>query len=229
VSTLKFIMEHNQRVLHLSLEHIGIVGLSLIIATIIGVPLGIMITKYKNLAKPVLNTANVLMTIPSIALFGIMLPVLAMVNLGLGKVPAIIALVLYSQLPIIRNTYTAIKNVPPAVVDAGKGMGMNRWQLLKEIEIPISIPLILAGLRTAAVMNIGIAAIASYIGAGGLGVLIQQGINRVYPEMILSGAILVSLLAIIVDGGMGLFEYLVTPKGIKIQRKLVQWESSLKN
>ncbi|OQY01278.1 MAG: choline ABC transporter permease [Desulfobacteraceae bacterium 4572_130] len=222
-------MEHNQRVLHLSLEHIGIVGLSLIIATIIGVPLGIMITKYKNLAKPVLNTANVLMTIPSIALFGIMLPVLAMVNLGLGKVPAIIALVLYSQLPIIRNTYTAIKNVPPAVVDAGKGMGMNRWQLLKEIEIPISIPLILAGLRTAAVMNIGIAAIASYIGAGGLGVLIQQGINRVYPEMILSGAILVSLLAIIVDGGMGLFEYLVTPKGIKIQRKLVQWESSLKN
>lgn len=213
-------MEHYQRVLYLSWEHVWIVGLSLIIATIIGVPLGILITKHEELAKRVLNAANVLMTIPSIALFGIMLPILAVVNLGLGKVPAVIALVLYSQLPIIRNTYTAIKNVPPAVVDAGKGMGMNKWNLLWEIEIPISIPLILAGLRTAAVMNIGIAAIASYIGAGGLGVLIQQGINRVYPEMILSGAIMVSILAIVVDGGMGFLEHMITPKGIKIQRKL---------
>jgi osmoprotectant transport system permease protein len=213
-------MEHYQRVLYLSWEHVWIVGLSLIIATIIGVPLGILITKHEELAKRVLNAANVLMTIPSIALFGIMLPILAVVNLGLGKVPAVIALVLYSQLPIIRNTYTAIKNVPPAVVDAGKGMGMNKWNLLWEIEIPISIPVILAGLRTAAVMNIGIAAIASYIGAGGLGVLIQQGINRVYPEMILSGAIMVSILAIVVDGGMGFLEHMITPKGIKIQRKL---------
>lgn len=213
-------MENYQRVLYLSWEHVWIVGLSLIIATIIGVPLGILITKHEELAKRVLNAANVLMTIPSIALFGIMLPILAVVNLGLGKVPAVIALVLYSQLPIIRNTYTAIKNVPPAVVDAGKGMGMNKWNLLWEIEIPISIPVILAGLRTAAVMNIGIAAIASYIGAGGLGVLIQQGINRVYPEMILSGAIMVSILAIVVDGGMGFLEHMITPKGIKIQRKL---------
>jgi osmoprotectant transport system permease protein len=213
-------MEHYQRVLYLSWEHVWIVGLSLIIATIIGVPLGILITQHEELAKRVLNAANVLMTIPSIALFGIMLPILAVVNLGLGKVPAVIALVLYSQLPIIRNTYTAIKNVPPAVVDAGKGMGMNKWNLLWEIEIPISIPVILAGLRTAAVMNIGIAAIASYIGAGGLGVLIQQGINRVYPEMILSGAIMVSILAIVVDGGMGFLEHMITPKGIKIQRKL---------
>ncbi len=220
MSTLRFLMEHYQRVLYLSWEHVWIVGLSLIIATIIGVPLGILITKHEELAKRVLNAANVLMTIPSIALFGIMLPILAVVNLGLGKVPAVIALVLYSQLPIIRNTYTAIKNVPPAVVDAGKGMGMNKWNLLWEIEIPISIPVILAGLRTAAVMNIGIAAIASYIGAGGLGVLIQQGINRVYPEMILSGAIMVSILAIVVDGGMGFLEHMITPKGIKIQRKL---------
>ncbi len=222
MSTIRFLMEHYQRVFYLSWEHIWIVGLSLIIATMIGVPLGILITKHEELAKRVLNGANVLMTIPSIALFGIMLPILAVVNLGLGKVPAVIALVLYSQLPIIRNTYTAIKNVPPAVVDAGRGMGMNKWDLLKEIEIPIAIPVILAGLRTAAVMNIGIAAIASYIGAGGLGVLIQQGINRVYPEMILSGAILVSILAIVVDGGMGFLEHMITPKGIKIQRKLIE-------
>lgn len=219
-STLGFIVDNHQKVFHLTWEHIWIVGLALAIAILIGVPLGILITKREDLSKPVLNTANVLMTIPSIALFGLMLPILAVWNLGLGKVPAIIALVLYSQLPIIRNTYTAIKNVPPEIVDAGKGMGMNRWELLVEVEIPISIPVILAGLRTAAVMNIGIAAIASYIGAGGLGVFIQQGINRVYPEMILSGAILVSVLAIFVDGGMAILERILTPKGFKIQRGL---------
>ena len=222
MSTLQFMMSRYDRVFYLTWEHIWIVGLALVIATLIGVPLGVLITKHEQLAKRVLNAANVLMTIPSIALFGLMLPILSVVDMGLGKVPAVIALVLYSQLPIIRNTYTAIKNVPPAVVDAGKGMGMNKWELLKELEIPISVPVILAGLRTAAVMNIGIAAIASYIGAGGLGVFIQQGINRVYPEMILSGAILVSLLAIVVDGGMGLLEYLITPMGIKIQRKIMR-------
>jgi osmoprotectant transport system permease protein len=148
-----------------------------------------------------------------------MLPLLSVVGYGLGKVPAIIALVLYSQLPLIRNTHTAIQNVPPALVNAGRGMGMNRWQLLSGVQIPLAIPVILAGLRTAAVMNIGIAAIAAYIGAGGLGVLIQQGIDRVYPVMILSGALLVSLLALIVDGGLALLERLVTPTGIKVQRR----------
>ncbi|MBN1830139.1 MAG: ABC transporter permease [Deltaproteobacteria bacterium] len=219
MSTLQFIIDNYSEVIVLSWDHIWIVGLALIIAAAIGVPLGIFITGHKQIAARILNFANILMTIPSIALFGIMLPVLSLVNLGLGKVPAVIALVLYSQLPIIRNTYTAIKNVPHAIVDAAKGMGMNKWELLREVEIPLATPVIIAGLRTAAVMNIGIAAIATYIGSGGLGVYIQQGIDRVYPEMILSGAILVSLLAIIVDGLMALLERTVTPKGIKVQRK----------
>ena len=220
MSTLQFMVDNFDEVMYLSWEHIWIVGIALLIATPIGIFLGIVITKHEQLASRVLNGANILMTIPSIALFGLMLPVLAIVNMGLGKVPAVIALVLYSQLPIIRNTYTAIKNVPPSLVDAGKGMGMDKWKLLRELEIPLATPVIIAGLRTAAVMNIGIAAIATYIGAGGLGVYIQQGIARVYPEMILSGAILVSLLAIIVDGGMALLERLATPEGIKVQRKL---------
>jgi len=220
MSTLRFMVDNFEEVLYLSWEHIWIVGIALLIATPIGVVLGIVITKYEQSASRVLNGANILMTIPSIALFGLMLPVLAIVNMGLGKVPAVIALVLYSQLPIIRNTYTAIKNVPPSLVDAGRGMGMGKWKLLRELEIPLATPVIIAGLRTAAVMNIGIAAIATYIGAGGLGVYIQQGIARVYPEMIVSGAILVSLLAIIVDGGMALLERLATPEGIKVQRKL---------
>lgn len=220
MSTLQFMADNFKEVLYLSWEHIWIVGLALFIATPIGVVLGIVITKHEQLAPRVLNGANILMTIPSIALFGLMLPILAVVNMGLGKVPAVIALVLYSQLPIIRNTYTAIKTVPPHLVDAGKGLGMGKWKLLRELEIPLATPVIIAGLRTAAVMNIGIAAIATYIGAGGLGVYIQQGIARVYPEMILSGAILVSLLAIIVDGGMALLERIATPEGIKVQRKL---------
>ncbi|MBW2672545.1 MAG: ABC transporter permease [Deltaproteobacteria bacterium] len=220
MSTLRFIVDNFDEVMYLSWEHVWIVGVALLIATPIGVVLGMVITKYEQFACRVLNGANVLMTIPSIALFGLMLPVLAIVNMGLGKVPAVIALVLYSQLPIIRNTYTAIKNVPPSLVDAGRGMGMGKWKLLRELEIPLATPVIIAGLRTAAVMNIGIAAIATYIGAGGLGVYIQQGIARVYPEMILSGAILVSLLAIVVDGGMAMLERLATPEGIKVQRKL---------
>lgn len=220
MSTLRFMADNFDEVMYLSWEHIWIVGVALLIATPIGVILGIVITKHERLASRVLNGANILMTIPSIALFGLMLPVLAIVNMGLGKVPAVIALILYSQLPIIRNTYTAIKNVPPSLVDAARGMGMDTWRRLRELEIPLATPVIIAGLRTAAVMNIGIAAIATYIGAGGLGVYIQQGIARVYPEMILSGAILVSLLAIIVDGGMAMLERLVTPEGIKVQRKL---------
>jgi osmoprotectant transport system permease protein len=220
MGTLNFILKNIHTVLFLTWEHIYMVGVSLIIATLIGVPLGIMITKNENMAKKVINGANIMMTVPSIALFGLMLPVLALIGEGLGKVPAIIALILYSQLPIIRNTYVAIKNVSPSIRDAGKGMGMNRWELLKEVEIPIAIPVIVAGLRTAAVMNIGIAAIAAYVGAGGLGVYIQQGIDRVYPEMILAGALLVSILAILVDGLMALAERMLTSRGIQIQKRL---------
>lgn len=222
MSVLQFISDNLTQVLFLTWEHVFMVGISLIIATAIGVPLGIAITKNEEIAKRVINSANIIMTVPSIALFGLMMPALALFNQGLGKVPAIIALVLYSQLPIIRNTYVAIKNVPPSLRDAGIGMGMNKWELLKEVEIPIAVPVIIAGLRTAAVMNIGIAAIAAYIGAGGLGVYIQQGIDRVYPEMIISGALLVSLFALLVDGLMAGLEHLATPTGIKIQKRMGQ-------
>jgi len=220
MGVLHFIEKNLHQVLFLTWEHIFMDTVSLIIAMAIGVPLGILITKKMNLAKRVINSANIIMTVPSIALFGLMMPILALIGQGLGKVPAIIALVLYSQLPIIRNTYVAINNVPPSLRDAGKGMGMNSWELLKEVEIPIAVPVIIAGLRTAAVMNIGIATIAAYIGAGGLGVYIQQGIDRVYPEMIVSGAVLVSLLAIVIDGFMAGVEHLLTPKGIQLQKRL---------
>lgn len=219
MSTLQFLLNNVDRSIFLLIEHLCLVGSALMIAASIGIPLGILITRNEAAAKGVINMANVLMTIPSIALFGMMLPVLSIFNLGLGKVPAVIALVLYSQLPIIKNTYVAINSVPAAVVDAGKGMGMSKWQLMKEVQLPIAMPLIISGLRTAAVMNIGIAAIAAYIGAGGLGVFIQQGIDRIHQEMIIAGAVLVSALAVGVDAGMALLEKCLTPKGMKTQSR----------
>lgn len=219
MSVLNFIYKNADRCWFLIWEHIWIVSLSVFLATIIAVPIGIVITRNEPLAKKIINAANILMTVPSIALFGLMLPILSVFGHGLGKVPAVIALVLYSQLPIIRNTYVGIKNVPSELVEAGKGMGMGNWTRLKEIEIPLAIPVIIAGLRTAVVMNIGIAAIAAYIGAGGLGVFIQQGIARVYEEMILAGAVLVAALAIFVDLFMALIERILTPKGLIVSRK----------
>jgi osmoprotectant transport system permease protein len=219
MNVLEFIYRNADRCWSLTLEHIWIVFFSVFLATVIAVPTGIAITRNERIARKVINAANILMTIPSIALFGLMLPVLSIFGQGLGKVPAIIALVLYSQLPIIRNTYTGIKNVPLSLVEAGKGIGMGRWARMKEIEIPLATPVIIAGLRNAAVMNIGIAAIAAYIGAGGLGVFIQQGVARVYEDMILAGAILVALLAIIVDLLMALLERMLTPKGLMVSRE----------
>lgn len=219
MNVLEFIYKNSDRCWSLTLEHIWIVFFSVLIATVIAVPTGILITGNERIAKKVINTANILMTIPSIALFGIMLPLLSVFGHGLGKVPAIIALVLYSQLPIIRNTYTGIKNVPPSLIEAGKGIGMGRWSRMRQIELPMAVPVIIAGLRTAAVMNIGIAAIAAYIGAGGLGVFIQQGIARVYDEMILAGAILVALLAIFVDLFMAIVERVLTPKGLVVSQE----------
>lgn len=214
---VNFVHENMDQLLFLTAEHVWIVAVSLAIAMVTGIPAGIAITRNKILAKKVLDGANILMTIPSIAMFGLMLPVLAPYGMGLGKVPAVIALVLYSELPIIRNTYIAIKNVDPALVDAGRGMGLTRWRLMWEVELPLAVPVILAGLRTAVVMNIGIGAIAAYIGAGGLGVFIQQGISRAYEEMIIAGALGVSMLAIVADSFMGLLQNLLTSKGIKLQ------------
>lgn len=219
MNVLLFVYKNSERCWSLTCEHIWLVSISLFIATLLAVPTGIIITRHERFASRVINTANIFMTVPSIALFGIMLPILSVFGHGLGKVPAVIALVLYSQLPIIRNTCTGIKNVPRELVDAGRGLGMNRWIRLRQVELPMAIPVIIAGIRTAAVMNIGIAAIASYIGAGGLGVFIQQGIARAYEEMILSGALLVAAMAILVDLLMALIEKWLTPEGLLLERK----------
>ena len=197
-----------------TVEHIALVGVAVGITTLTGVPIGIAITKNQRVAQSVLYLASIIVTIPSIALFGIMIPVLSLIGHGIGYVPAVIAVLLYSQLPIIRNTYTAINNVNPALREAARGIGMSPNQRLRLVEIPLAIPVIMAGVRTAVVLNIGVMAIAAYIGAGGLGTFISRGISQSDPRQLIVGAIAVSLLAIIVDYSLLYLQKRLTPKGM---------------
>ena len=192
--------------LNLTWEHIRLVGLAVGVAILFGVPLGIYITQKETLANLVLSVAGIIMTIPSIALFGIMIPILSIIGQGIGFLPAFIALVLYSQLPIIRNTYVAIKNVDAGIRDAAIGMGMTTTERLFKVEIPLALPVIMAGIRTAVVLTIGIGAIAAYIGAGGLGVYIARGISTSFETMVKVGALSVSVLAIAADLLLGLIQ-----------------------
>ncbi|MDO9110355.1 MAG: ABC transporter permease [Desulfatirhabdiaceae bacterium] len=211
----QFFVQNWQQTLELAWQHAWIVSISVIIAMATGVPIGIWITFHEKAAETILYIAGIIMTIPSIALFGIMIPLLSIFGHGIGTVPAVVALVLYSQLPIIRNTYAAIKSVDPNIIDAGIGMGMTRWQVLGKVQLPMALSVIFAGLRVAVVMSIGIGAIAAYIGAGGLGRFIFMGINQTYGAMIQSGAIAVSVMAIAVDILFGFIENLLVSKGLR--------------
>lgn len=211
----EFIQMYWSELLKMSLDHIKLVGLAVGVAILTGVPFGIYISQKESLANLVLAVAGIIMTIPSIALFGIMIPILSVINQGIGFLPAFIALILYSQLPIIRNTYIAIKNVDPSTRDAAIGMGMTTWERLYKVEIPIALPVIMAGVRTAVVLTIGIAAIAAYIGAGGLGIYIARGISTSYQVMVQVGALAVSILAISVDFILGRIQKKLSPKGMR--------------
>lgn len=210
----RFLEVNAFRILELTIDHAILVSLAIVVALLIGIPLGIYLTTNQYLADTVLQIASITLTIPSIALFGVMIPIFSIINQGIGFVPAFVALVLYSQLPIIRNTYTGIKNVNPEMRDAAIGMGMKTHQRLLRVEIPNALPVIMAGVRTAVVMNIGIAVIAAYIGAGGLGVLITQGISRNDNYMIISGSIAVAILAIIADSILLLIQKRFTKKAL---------------
>src|ERR1700712_464319 len=190
----EFMQQQSDKLFTQTLQHIGLTFISLFIAVLIGLPLGIWIARKKQFSGAVLGIAGVLQTIPSIALLGFMIPLL-----GIGPKPAIVALLLYALLPIIRNTYTGITGVDAAVKEAATAMGMSQWQILFKVELPLAMPVILAGIRTATVINVGVATLASYIAAGGLGEFIFGGISLNNTNMILAGAIPAALLAIIFD------------------------------
>jgi osmoprotectant transport system permease protein len=190
----QFMAQQSDKLLTQTLQHIGLTFISLIIAVLIGLPLGIFIARKQKLSGPVLGVAGILQTIPSIALLGFMIPLL-----GIGAKPAIVALLLYALLPIIRNTFTGITGVDASVKEAAEAMGMSKWQILFKVELPLAMPVILAGIRTATVINVGVATLASYIAAGGLGEFIFGGISLNNTNMILAGAIPAALLAILFD------------------------------
>ncbi len=201
-----------------TLDHLWLILVSNSFAVFIGVSLGIFIAGKgrEEVADTVLYLAGIMMTIPSLALFGLLMPLLSAMNLpSLGFLPAVIALILYGQLPILRNTYTAIREVDPAMIEAGRGMGMTSRQILFKIKLPLAVPVIMAGLRNAVVINIGIATIAVFIGARGLGVPIFRGLRTSRTDMIITGAVFVSVLALLVDGLLALAEKKFTPEGLK--------------
>ncbi|HEX7390845.1 MAG TPA: ABC transporter permease [Acidiphilium sp.] len=215
MGTVHYIHENFALILFLTGQHIEIVGVAVGLAVLTGVPIGIAITLNRHLADAVMYVAAVIMTIPSIALFGLMIPALSLINEGIGYVPAVIAVLLYSQLPIIRNTYAAITNIDPALREAARGMGMRPLQRLLQVEIPLAVPVIMAGVRIAVVINIGVTAIAAYIGAGGLGTLITQGIDNTDRPELITGALAVSILAVCADYGLLGLQRWLTPPGLR--------------
>lgn len=190
--------------------HIQLVFFSMILAVVIAVTLGIVITRFPSLVTGVLGSAGIMQTIPSLAVLGFMIPIF-----GIGVKTAIAALFLYSLLPIMRNTYTGIKDVDPAIIEAARGVGMTNMQILFKIELPLAIPIIMAGIRTAAVINVGNATLAAFIGAGGLGDFIFLGITRGIDGLILLGAIPAALLAIVLETFFSAVERWTTPEGLK--------------
>jgi osmoprotectant transport system permease protein len=204
MNVVRFILQNHAQVLELTMEHLWLVGLSTILAVLVGVPLGIVISRHTSLNKLVLASANIIQTIPSLALFGFLLPVP-----WLGERSdrlAILALTLYALLPIIRNTYTGIRSVDPAVLEAGRGMGLTDSQLLFQVELPLAVSVILSGIRVAIVISVGLATIAAAIGAGGLGEFIFRGLAMVDDRVILAGAIPAAILALAADLGVGWLE-----------------------
>lgn len=197
-------MERKEFFLTLFIQHIYLTFLAILIITVIGIAVGIYMTRNKVLAGFIMGTVNIIYTIPSIALFGFLVALT-----GIGNKSALIALCIYGLLPVIRNTYVGINEVDPFLIQAATGMGSTDRQLLLKVQIPLALPVIFAGFRTMVVMTIALGAIASFIGAGGLGVAIWRGITTNFPEMTFAGSLLVAGLAFVVDFILGLVERLM--------------------
>jgi len=209
----QFVVQNRAQVGELTLEHLWLVAASTVLAVLIGIPLGIWITRWPPANKPVLGIANVIQTIPSLALFGFLLPA-PWIGARADRM-AILALTLYALLPMIRNTYSGIKGVDPAIIEAGRGMGLTDWQLLLQVELPLALGVIISGVRVAAVISVGVATIAAAIGAGGLGEFIFRGLAMVDNSVILAGAIPAAAMALLADVGFGWLERKLSPHQIR--------------
>ena len=218
IEVYQFITRHPELLAEWVFDHLCISFVAIGAGIIIGITVGVYITgrQRTQLAEIVLYIAEIMMTVPSLALFGLIMLILSSIGLSaIGFLPAVLTLIFYGQLPILRNTYTAINEVDPATIEAARGMGMSGRQLLFKVKLPLSLPVIMAGLRNATVLIIGITAIAALIGAGGLGVPIFRGLRNARIDLIIVGGVSVSLLALLVDTLMAFVERWITPKGLK--------------
>lgn len=213
---IDFLQTNGNELLLKTWEHIYISYLAVLLGIIVAIPLGVALTRTPRLAQWVIGAVSVLQTIPSLAILAFFIPFL-----GVGTVPAVVALFLYSVLPILRNTYTSVKEVDSNLIEAGKGMGMTTWERVRGIELPLASPVIMSGIRVSSVYLIGWAALASFIGAGGLGDFIFSGLNLYDPLFIIAGAVPVTILALLTDVIFGRIEKIVTPKGIRTHEKTV--------
>ncbi|MCK5577594.1 MAG: ABC transporter permease [Dehalococcoidales bacterium] len=205
-------------------QHVFLFGISVTIGSLIGIPLGIWANRSRRAERPVFFIANITQTIPSLALFGLIIAPLSALTMalpflreigirGIGTAPALIALVVYSLLPIVRNTFVGLRQVDPAVIDAGAGMGMSRFQVFRRVKLPLAAPLVAEGVRIASVQAVGLTTVAALIGAGGLGFFVFQGLAQAAPDLIILGTLPIIALALIVDAVMRVIVRLVTPKG----------------
>ncbi|PTG78938.1 choline ABC transporter permease [Staphylococcus chromogenes] len=210
---MNFIANNASDLFSKTMEHLYISVIALIIAIIVSVPLGILLTRTKRLAKVSLTVASILQTIPTLAVLALMIPLF-----GVGKVPAIIALFFYVLLPILNNTIIGVESIDKNVREAGKSMGMNEFQLMKDVELPLALPMILSGIRLSSVYVISWATLASFIGAGGLGDYIFNGLNLYDANMIITATILITVLALLVDLILSRIEKWIVPKGLKVSR-----------
>lgn len=209
-SLIEFLQSRDDQIIELLVEHIQLTLIAVGFSILVGIPLGILIARYRNLSKPIIGIANIIQAIPSLALLGFLVPFL-----GIGSKPAIIMVVLYSLLPIVKNCYTGLVNIDEDLLEAAKGMGMTARQVLVKVQLPLATPIIMAGIRISAVTAVGLMTIAAFIAAGGLGYLVFSGVQTVNNNMILAGAIPACILALLMDFVIEKLEKITVPKGIK--------------
>ncbi|MGI6169615.1 MAG: ABC transporter permease [Christensenellales bacterium] len=206
---IEYTLANWQQIVSRAGEHVYLAFTAVALACLVGIPIGLLINRNKRLANIVMSVANILQTVPSLAMFALLIPLV-----GIREKNAIFALFLYALLPIIKNTYIGVRNVDPSVIEAARGMGMSRAQILYKVQTPLAVPVIMGGVRIATVSGIGVATIATLIGAGGLGTLIYQGIGMMNYPMMISGAVAAAVLALLTDFILGLLEKKMTSKGI---------------
>lgn len=208
-SLIQTAIDRSDLIIDAFLQHLFLSFVSLAIGVLISLPIGMIVARHRKYAEFIIGVTAVFQTIPSLALFGFLVPLI-----GIGSKTALIALIIYALLPILRNTYAGLTGVDQSIIEAGRGMGMTPNQILKKIELPMALPFIMAGIRTATVLTVGIATLATFVGAGGLGDIIYRGLQSYNNELVLAGALPVALMALLFDFALKMLEKKVTPKGL---------------